>query len=131
MMIECPRGIPYRLRLVDEAGAPVDAEVSYYSVFPSPIIYHDVSVLTRSSARIPLSRAKRQDDGTTSVRSYPVPALCSAKISRGGSYRPAHVDPKVFFAPGRTDWKRDRTRSRTYGNHDDGLRHTLSGSWLD
>ena len=35
VVIECPGGIPYRLRLVDEAGMPVEAEVSYYAVYPS------------------------------------------------------------------------------------------------
>ena len=43
-------------------------------------------------------------------------------------YRPAHVDPKAFFAPGKTEWTRQEMIS-TYGNHD-----TLSiypGWWLD
>jgi hypothetical protein len=43
-------------------------------------------------------------------------------------YRPAHVDPKAFFAPGRTAWTAQELIS-TYGNHD-----TLSihpGWWLD
>ncbi len=40
-----------------------------------------------------------------------------------------HVDPKAFFAPGKTDWTACQDLISTYGNHD-----TLSihpGWWLD
>ena len=34
-VIECPRGIPFRLHVVDDVGAPVDAEVEYEPVMPN------------------------------------------------------------------------------------------------
>ncbi len=46
----------------------------------------------------------------------------------GRSYRPAHVDPKAFFAPGRTKWTTPLERISTYGTH-----YTLQigGGWTD
>src|SRR5262245_46069024 len=35
-LIECPRGIPFRLKLMDEQGRPLKAEVTYYDVAPNP-----------------------------------------------------------------------------------------------
>ena len=36
LVIECARGIAFRLRVVDEAGAPVEAAAQYYPVMPNP-----------------------------------------------------------------------------------------------
>ena len=78
VVIECPRGIPYRLRLVDETGAAVEAEVAYYSVFPNPIVY---TMFPSNSVQgmYPLSRAKRQDDGTYIGAVIPGPGVVVAK----------------------------------------------------
>jgi hypothetical protein len=54
-----------------------------------------------------------------------------AKTPRKAGYRPAHVDPKAFFAPGKVDWTPQELIS-AYGTND-----TLSvatfygGGWLD
>ena len=50
------------------------------------------------------------------------------RLPDSSDYRPCHVDPKAFFAPGKTKWTAQDLIS-TYGNHD-----TLSiypGWWLD
>jgi hypothetical protein len=115
VVIECPRGIPYRLRLVDETGAAVEAEVAYYSVFPNPIVY---TMFPSNSVQgmYPLSRAKRQDDGTYIGAIIPGPGVVVAKPPLKAGYRPAHVDPKAFFAPGKSDWKPE-DENALYGNH--------------
>jgi RNA polymerase sigma factor (sigma-70 family) len=109
---DCPRGIPFHLTLRDEAGRPVQAEVTYSVIGPNEssvkvIDYH------QAPAGSPLSRAARQADGSYLGVALPGPGVVLAKTRAG--YRPAHVDPKAFFAPGRKDWS---AQELAYGNHD-------------
>ncbi len=114
VVIECPRGIPYRLSLVDEAGKPVEAVVNYYAVDPNPNVS---SVLADPSQGLrPFNRAKRLDDDSYLGAVLPGPGAVFATPRRGG-YRPAHVDPKAFFAPGKSDWKPE-DEPKPYGNHE-------------
>ena len=54
-----------------------------------------------------------------------------AKTPRKAGYRPAHVDPKAFFAPGKTDWTPQQLIS-SYGNHDTLSVATFYGdAWID
>lgn len=126
VLIECPRGIPYRLKLVDEQGRPVEAEVTYVDVEPNP---HAESVRFSMvpqvyDARWPISRAAKKADGTYEGFVLPGPGAVLVKTP-GRLYRPAHVDPKAFFAPGRTNWTAQE-RITAYGTQD-----TLStfGGW--
>jgi hypothetical protein len=77
--------------------------------------------------RWPISRAARRADGTYQGFVLPGPGAVLVKTRQGSGYRPAHVDPKVFFAPGRTDWTAQE-RISAYGTQD-----TLStyDSWTD
>ena len=93
VVIECPRGISYRLRLVDEAGSPVEAEVSYYLVFPNPNVYA-MFPPNWVQSMYPLSRAKRQDDGTCIGAVIPGPGVVLAKTPLKAGYRPATSTPR-------------------------------------
>ena len=52
-MIDCPRGIPFRLKLIDEAGMPAEADVEYRPVMPNPYAL----VFFRGSGPMVLSRS--------------------------------------------------------------------------
>ncbi len=123
VVIECERGIPFHLNLTDEQGHHVEAEVSYRDVQPNPhmtgLRFHDCTT--------PISRARRRADGSYEGFALPGPGAVMVELKGRTDYRPAHVEPKAFFAPGRTNWTRQE-RISTYGTHD-----TLdsSGCWFD
>jgi beta-lactamase regulating signal transducer with metallopeptidase domain len=115
VVIDCTRGIPFRLKLVDEQGVPVEATVEYWPVSPNSQIHE----LRKSFANTwwPLmSCAARRSDGTYEGIVLPGPGAVLAKAP-GRSYRSAHVDPKAFFEPGRTDWT-SQERISSYGTND-------------
>jgi hypothetical protein len=110
VVIECRRGIPFRLKVVDEQGRPAEAEVTYTDV------QADADVV-RDEVTWPVSHAARRADGTYEGFVLPGPGAVLVKTPRGSGYRPAHVDPKAFFAPGRTTWTPEEETS-AYGTHD-------------
>jgi protocatechuate 3,4-dioxygenase beta subunit len=128
--VECPRGIPFRLRLRDGAGRPVEAEVSYAPMRPNSF-FRRVFPGIVSSWGWPLSRAARQADGSYQGVALPGPGAVLVKTPCAAGHRPAHVDPKAFFAPGRTDWTPQELIS-AYGT-DDGLEVVTfsGGAWVD
>jgi beta-lactamase regulating signal transducer with metallopeptidase domain len=97
VLIECRRGIPFRLKLVDEHGRPVEGEVTYVDVQPNANVVHDEVIW-------PVSRAARKADGSYHGYVLPGPGAVLVRTKREMNYRSARVDPKAFFAPGRTDW---------------------------
>jgi beta-lactamase regulating signal transducer with metallopeptidase domain len=109
VLIECRRGIPFRLKLTDEDGRPVEAKVTYVDVQPNADVVHD-------EVTWPVSHAARKADGTYEgfVLSGPGAVLVETRWALG--YRPACVDPKAFFAPGRTKWAPDEQSA--YGTRD-------------
>ena len=115
-VVDCPRGIPFRLTLRDEAGRPVEAEVTYSAIAPNES-FRKVIEYVQAQAGSPLSRAARQADGSYLGVALPGPGAVVAKTPREAGYRPAHVDPKAFFAPGKADWTAMELNN-TYGNHD-------------
>lgn len=124
VVIECVRGIPFRLVLKDEQGQPVPAKVTYRRVQPNPYRLEHVHL---HDSRWPISRAARQSDGTYDGYVLPGPGAVLVETDPSLKFRPAHVDPKAFFAPGRTDWT-EQERASAYGTHD-----TLSegGAWIN
>jgi hypothetical protein len=115
-VVDCPRGIPFRLTLRDEAGRPVEAEVTYSAIAPNPFFQKVIqSVLAQAGSS--LSRAARQSDGTYLGVALPGPGAVLAKTPRKAGYRPAHVDPKGFFAPGKVSWAPQEVYT-VYGDHD-------------
>jgi hypothetical protein len=130
VVVDCARGVPFRLTLRDEADRPVEAEVTYSAIKPNPS-FDKVIESVHAMAGSPLSRAARQADGSYLGVALPGPGVVVAKTPRKAGYRPAHVDPKAFFAPGKADWTPDELIN-AYGAHD-----TLSvatfygGAWLD
>ena len=110
VLLECRRGIPFRLKVVDEQGRPVEANVTYVDVQPNADVVHDEVIW-------PVSRAPRRADGTYEGFVLPGPGAVLVKTSWDLNYRPAHVDPKAFFAPGRTNWTEEEKIS-AYGTQD-------------
>ena len=110
VLIECRRGIAFRLRLVDEQGLPAEAEVSYDNVTPNPQAPRGFC----APCRTPISLAARKENGTYEGFAVPGPGAVLVKTPGRSDYRPAHVDPKAFFAPGRTEWTAQE-RITTYG----------------
>jgi hypothetical protein len=112
-VIECPRGIPFRLRVSDEQGRPVEAEVSYEDVQPNPytarIRFYD--------GRWPINRAAKRGEGIYEGFVLPGPGAVLVKTPGRPDYRAAHIDPKAFFGPGRPDWS-EQERTFAYGNDD-------------
>ena len=124
VVIDCLRAIPFRLKLVDEEGRPVPGEVTYRLVQPNPYRLEHVH---QHDSRWPVSRAARALDGTYQGYVLPGPGAILVATDPRFQYRLAHVDPKGFFAPGRTEWTAQESSS-AYGTHD-----TLSEghSWLN
>jgi beta-lactamase regulating signal transducer with metallopeptidase domain len=124
VLIKCRRGIPFRLKVVDEQGKPVQAEASYTEVEPNP---HVVSLIPGGSRHWPIAPARRLADGSYQGFVLPGPGAVLIKTPGRQNYRPAHVDPKTFFAPGRTNWSAQE-RISTYGTHD--TLETRGGGWV-
>ena len=122
IVIECPRGIPFRLRLTDEQGLPVEAEVTAQLITPHPL-----AIEIRNSRIRTISRAARRDDGTYEGFVLPGPGVVLARTPSRAEYRPAHVDPKAFFAPGKDDWTAQE-RISAFGTQDS---LSISGVWID
>jgi len=122
LLIKCPRGIPFRLNVINEESQLVDAVVTYVDIQPNP----NISEVRRDLVRGPVSRARRNDDGSYEGHVHAGPGAILVE-TRGRLYRPAHVDPKNFFQPGRTEWTAQEKFS-AYGSHD-----TLStyNAWMD
>ena len=100
-MIECQRGIPFRLKVVDEAGEPVDAEVEYHLVSPNP--HFDAYLRDGTYNNVWPPPRLEESRGTLRRSRHPGPGAVMVKMPDRPDYRPAHVDPKAFFAPGKTD----------------------------
>ena len=114
-MIDCLRGIPFRLKLVDEAGEPAEGEVESHPVTPNP---HAVSVLPHEwTFGFPISRALMTAKGVYEGVVIAGPGAVMVRTPGRTDYRPAHVDPKTFFAPGKSDWS-DQDLISAYGTHD-------------
>jgi beta-lactamase regulating signal transducer with metallopeptidase domain len=113
VVIECKRGIPFRLKVVDEEGKPVEADVTYQDINPNPY----VAALRTYDARWPIDVAARKSDGSYEGFVLPGPGAVLVKTLRGFNYRPACVDPRAFFAPGRTSWT-DLEKVSSYGTTD-------------
>ena len=111
MVIECVRGISYRLKLVDEDGKPVAGTVEYRAVSPNPLSKNLVQ-----SQMAAMNRAALQPDGTYKGFVLPGPGAVMVEMPNRRAYRPAFVEPKAFFAPERTKWTRKNERS--YGTRD-------------
>ncbi len=123
-IVDCPRGIPFRLTLRDEAGRPIEAEVTYSAIAPNEYFWTVIEQV-QAQAGSPLSRARRQADGSYLGVALSGPGVVVAKTPRKAGYRPAHVDPKAFFAPGKADWN-------AYGTDNTLSVATFSGgAWLD
>ncbi len=115
VVIDCRRGIPFRLRLTDESGADVDdAEVQYMPVSPNPAL---AELLPEFYSGYPLSLAARRAQGDYEGFVLPGPGAVLIKTAHPDRYRPAHVDPKRSFAPGKTDWTAQELIS-AYGTHE-------------
>ena len=109
-VVKCPRGIPFRLTVRDRSGRLVEAEVSYAPVLPSSAFWEQIDRL-QVQAGFPLSRAARQADGSYRGVALPGPGAVLVEASHKADYRPACVDPRAFFAPG----KADRAQAEAYG----------------
>ena len=57
----------------------------------------------------------------------PGPGAVMVKTPSGPGYRAAHVDPKAFFAPGRTEWTNQELIT-AYGTHDTLI---IGDAWVD
>jgi hypothetical protein len=121
VVIECRRAIPFRLKVVDEQARPVEAEVTSYDIAST------MNQPRTHDARWPISRAAHRGAGIYEGFLLPGPGAVLVKTPPQAGYRPAHVDPKAFFAPGRTNWTPQEQNS-AYGTQD-----TLSvpGEWID
>ncbi len=104
VVIECEKGIAYRLKLTDEAGQPVnDAEVTYFEVLPNR---HAPRCYCFPSYE-PISLTVRISGGIYQGFALPGPGAVLVKTPKRPNYQPAEVDLKAFFAPGRTEWTKD------------------------
>lgn len=115
VVIECQKGIPFRLKVVDEAGAAIDGDVEYVPVAPNSLFADWGRELAYSGW--PLSVGVRKAPGVYEGFVMPGPGAVLVTVPDASGYRPAHVDPKAFFAPGRANWTDDELAS-TYGTHD-------------
>ena len=102
LVIDCIRGIPFRLKLVDERGEPVAADpaftVEYRPIDPNDQIRDAYKSFEKTWWPL-MTQAAWKGDGVYEGMVLPGPgAVLVKKPDR--SYRSAHVDPKAFFEPG-------------------------------
>ena len=116
------------MKVSDEAGVPVEADVEYQFVMPNPQA-EDMLRGSLVNADFPLATAARTSEGSYEGFVLPGPGAVLVTARRRTGYRPAHVDPKSFFAPGKTDWTNQELIS-AYGTHDT-LIVGIGGSWID
>jgi protocatechuate 3,4-dioxygenase beta subunit len=121
LVIECRRGIPFRLEVVDEQGRPVEAEVTYVDVQPGADVVRDEVIW-------PVGRAARKADGSYEGFVLPGPGAVLVRTPRGSGYRRAQVNAKAFFAPGRMKWTAEEQET-AYGTPD--TLTTSGGRYLD
>ncbi|MDA7527433.1 M56 family metallopeptidase [bacterium] len=112
VLIECSRGIPFHLNIVDEEGIPVEAIVRTIVVSPNRQMDY-----ARYQSGGTISRAVINPDKSYTGFVLPGPGAILVKTPANAGYRPDHVDPKNEFAPGRTEWTAQEKIS-TYGTHD-------------
>ena len=99
VVIDAYPSIPFRLKLADAQGKPVDAEVTFVDLWPNPYYGGD-----RAEAdHWPVSRAAQRRDGAYEGFVMPGPGAVLVKPRNPGDFRAARVDPKAFFAPGWTN----------------------------
>lgn len=122
-VIETVRGIGYRLQVVDENGEPVRAKVEYLRIHPNSIGLEMIDSVGGGADGF-LNHAALSDDGTYQGFVLPGPGAVVVSVP-GNKYRPASVDPKKFFAPGKT-WHDSSTY--TYGTHSV---LATGGGWTD
>ena len=89
--IECETGIPYRLKVVDQLGKPVAAEISYVDLHPNPLTQY-----IKYETHWPVSRVAANDTGVYEGFALPGPGAILIKASQ--KFRPARVDAQAFFA---------------------------------
>lgn len=111
VVIECLRGIPFRLKLVDGQGQPVIAEVTCRAVTPNPHVPQATSLYGDS---VPIGYAAHRGGGIYEGFVLPGPGAVLVQTPPRDGYRPAAVDPQEFFAPGRT-YASDLERRTSYG----------------
>lgn len=122
--IEVARGIPYRLRLTDDAGSEINenATVEYYPVIPNPKSASVVQVPGYSNW--PKSNtAVRQTDGSFIGFALPGPGVIVVTLKDDWRFQKAPVDPRSFFEPDSSKWYADGSQ---YGN--DRFIMTFSGA---
>ncbi|MEI8379446.1 MAG: carboxypeptidase-like regulatory domain-containing protein, partial [Planctomycetota bacterium] len=95
--IQCLRGIPFLLKVVDQHNQPVSAEVWYTDIQPNPYIAKQ-----RDEFRWPVNTAGNLGDGNYRGFVLPGPGAVLVRLPQEMRYRPARVNPKAFFSPGRS-----------------------------
>src|SRR4029079_251294 len=117
VVINCKRGISYRLRLVDEQGNSVSgAVVTSDDVRPNPLAPR---VSTFPTAW-PLNTAVERGKGVYEGYVAPGPGAVLVETPNFPEYRPALVDPRPFFGSGQSP--------QTLKDWDFGDRETISAS---
>ncbi|MFO1062519.1 MAG: M56 family metallopeptidase [Pirellulales bacterium] len=122
--IEVARGIPYRLRLTDDAGSEINdnATVEYHPIIPNPKSASFVQVPGFSNW--PKSNtAVRQADGSFIGFALPGPGVIVVTLKDDWRFQKAPVDPRPFFEPDSSKWYADGSQ---YGN--DRFIMTFSGA---
>ncbi len=111
--IQLTPAVPYRLKLTDPQGNTVDRKVYSIVVQQEPgSIYRDAKAWFNVPERV-----------AAGLYQGIVPAGPAAVlVERRKNDRPAAVDPKAFFAPGRTDWTLEEERY-VYGDAWQNCRH--------
>ncbi len=100
--VKLTRAVPYRLKLVDQEGQPIDRPVYSIAVQVVPGTVH-------RGIKRHFNEAKKVAPGVYEgiVPVGPGAVLVERKSRRD---RPAAVDPKAFFEPGRSDWTFEEER---------------------
>ena len=118
LIIESTRAIPYRLRIVDEAGAPVDIAATVGSCALAPNDPNAAGLIPAAmGVEFPLGRAARRGPGVYEGFVVPGPGAVLVDVPDEAGFGAAQVDPKGFFAPGRADWT-VQERTRLYGTRE-------------
>jgi hypothetical protein len=100
--IKLAAAVPYRLKLTDHAGNPIDRTVFSVDVQQTPgTIRRDIKTTFNDAERV-----------APGVYEGIVPIGPGAVLVKRGKKtdRPAVVNPKAFFEPGRTDWTPEEER---------------------
>ncbi|MGL6073091.1 MAG: sigma-70 family RNA polymerase sigma factor [Fimbriiglobus sp.] len=97
MVIECVRGIPFTLKLLNESGQPYKGRAGDVQFLPLKPNLIAEELLKPEGFKHDMAMAAHRGDGIYEGLAFPGPGAIVVDLPDGRRYRPARVDVQAFF----------------------------------